>query len=376
MDRSIWDPSLRTVQSFLKRAVLLTLALLAGGCSTLGYYAQAVGGHLAVMRAARSIDDLVADPATDPALKKRLEQVGAAREFASRELALPDNGSYRAYADLGRPFVVWNVFAAPEFSVDPEQWCLPFAGCVSYRGYYDKANAEGFAAQLRQEGFDTHVAGVPAYSTLGYFNDPILNTFLRFGEWEAARVIFHELAHQLLYVRDDTLFNESFATAVEAEGMRRWLARSATAEQRQAYEAHQRRKAQFIALVADFRDRLRTVYIVYTAGRGPEEQRRAKAETMAEMKRSYAELKAGWGAYAGYDHWFAGEPNNAKIASVALYTQWVPAFERLLEQEGRDLPRFYRRVADLARLPQEKRLASLRELLPPSDRARVAQSRP
>lgn len=354
----------------LRSAPALALTLFLAGCSNLGYYTQAVGGHLDVLRATRPIHELVRDPATDPELRKKLEEASAIRQFASRELALPDNASYRAYADVGRPYVVWNVFAAPEFSVEPEKWCMVFAGCVNYRGYYSRDDAERFASELRQQGFDTYVGGVPAYSTLGFFDDPVLNTFLHFGDVEVARLIFHELAHQLLYVRDDSAFNESFATTVENEGIRRWLARSPNQERRRAFALHQQRKAQFLAFVDAWRDKLGALYAV---NRPAEEQRRAKAQATAEMKRAYAQLKASWGGYPGYDKWFEQDLNNAKIASLTLYTQLVPAFEALLAREGHDLPGFYRRVAALARLPKAERMAALNDLTPAAGRLELAR---
>lgn len=338
-----------------------TLCLLAGGCTNIAYYAQAVEGQIRLMASTRPIPEVVVDAATDPGLRRRLERASAIREFASRELALPDNGSYRAYSDLGRPYVVWNVFAAPEFSVEPQQWCLVFIGCVSYRGYYDKNDADLYAGDLRQAGADTYVGGVPAYSTLGYFNDPVLNTFLRFGDVEVARIVFHELAHQLVYAEGDSAFNESFATTVENEGMRRWLMRSATPERLRDFETQQERKAQFHRLVSDSRDKLRAIYISSLA---PDAKRRAKTEGFAEMKRTYADLKATWGGYGGYDQWFSQPLNNAALGSVALYTQWLSAFHAVLEQEGGSLPRFYLRVAALAHLPKTERSAALDQLLP------------
>ncbi|MDD5330670.1 MAG: aminopeptidase, partial [Sulfuricella sp.] len=199
----------------MNKALAIAAALFISGCANLGYYSQAVGGHLHVMNAAHPIRDVLQDPAADPELKHQLEDVAAIREFASRELALPDNNSYRAYADLGRPYVVWNVFAAPEFSVEPEKWCMAFVGCVNYRGYYDRADADRYADALRHRGLDAFVGGITAYSTLGLFDDPVLNTFLRLGDTEVARTLFHELAHQRLYVKGDSVFNESFATTVE-----------------------------------------------------------------------------------------------------------------------------------------------------------------
>jgi len=343
-----------------KKLFIVVMVLLLAGCASLGYYAQAVGGHLKVMSAARPIGEILQDPATDPALKKKLENAHAAREFASRELALPDNNSYRSYADLGRPFAVWNVFAAPEFSVEPEKWCMVFVGCVNYRGFYDREEAERYAGELRRSGLDTYVGGIPAYSTLGYFSDPVLNTFLRLGDTEAARIIFHELAHQLLFVDGDTEFNESFAATVENEGLRRWFARNGAPEQntmaQQAFAAQQQRRAQFVQLVDEYRKKLRTLY---AAHQPPEEMRLAKADIVADMTQAYAIMKRAWGGDTRYDKWFEADLNNAKIASLSLYTRLVPAFEAMLEKEGRDLPSFYRRVAEISRLPKAERLAVL-----------------
>lgn len=345
----------------LRTIFVMVLCLLAVGCTNIAYYAQAVKGQLQIMAAARPIPELVNDAATEPGLRQQLERTIAIREFASRELALPNNGSYRSYADLGRPFVVWNVFAAPEFSVEPQQWCFIFTGCVNYRGYHDKNGADLYAGELRQAGADTYIGGVTAYSTLGYFNDPVLNTFLRFGDQEAARIIFHELAHQLVYAKGDSAFNESFAATVENEGMRRWLMQLAAPERLRDFEAKQERKAQFHQLVANTRDKLRAIY---ASSQTPDAKRSAKAEVFAEMKRIYAGLKASWGGYGGYDQWFNQPLNNAALSSVTLYTRWVPAFHALLEQEGGNLPRFYQRVAALAKLPKAARSAALDQLMP------------
>ena len=345
----------------LRIILATTLCLLVVGCTNIAYYAQAVKGQMWLMAATQPIREVVNNSATDSGLRQQLEQTIAIREFASSELALPNNGSYRSYADLGRPFVVWNVFAAPEFSVEPQQWCMIFVGCVNYRGYYDKNNADHFASELRQSGIDTYVGGVPAYSTLGYFDDPVLNTFLRFGDQKVAHIIFHELAHQLVYAEGDSAFNESFATTVENEGMYRWLTRSAASEQLRDLKTQQERKAQFYRLVADTRDKLRAIY---ASSMAPDAKRLGKMEVIAEMKRTYADLKVSWGGYGGYDQWFKQPLNNAALGSVSLYTQWVPAFHALLEQEGGSLPRFYQRVAALAHLPKIERSAALDKLLP------------
>lgn len=347
------------VSSRLKAALIALAAVLVSGCANFGYYTQAVGGHLDLLRAKRPINEIVEDKTTDPGLRKKLEQVNAIREFAIRELALPDNNSYRSYADLGRPFAVWNVFAAREFSVDNEQWCMPIVGCVSYRGFYDRKEADQLARALRAEGLDTYVGGVPAYSTLGYFDDPVLNTFLRFGDTEVARLIFHELSHQVVFAEGDTVFNESFATAVENEGMRRWLEKAGKPEVQRGFAARQRRKTEFAELVLGYRVKLRAAYAKPSA---EVEKRQAKSELIAEMRLAYSDLKAGWGGYAGFDAWFETDLNNAKMATLGLYTQQLPAFEVLLEEEGRDFQRFYARAAALAEMPKDQRKAELARL--------------
>lgn len=345
---------------------LILAAMLAGplaACGNVAYYAQAVGGHFDVMGAARPVSELIGDPASDPILRKQLEEVQAIRKFASRELGLPDNNSYRSYADIGRPYVVWNVFAAPEFSLQPKSWCMLMVGCVNYRGYYDREQAEHLAADLRQEGYDTYVGGIAAYSTLGWFDDPVLNSFLRHGTLEVARIVFHELAHQLIFVKNDSPFNESFATAVENEGMRRWTAGPAAAGQHVAYASQQARKAGFARLMRDYRKKFEALY----ARPGPDDPRRqAKAELLDALRRDYAELRAGPAGRPGDGSLAGAEFNNARLVSFSLYNELVPAFEVLLEQENHDLPRFYLRVAELAALDKEARCKVLIGLLPPS----------
>ena len=347
------------------------LAMPLAGCGNLGYYAQAVGGHFDVMGAARPIDEIVRDPAGDPALQAQLREALAIREFATRELGLPDNGSYRNYADLGRPFVLWNVFAAPEFSLQARSWCMLMVGCVNYRGYYAREDAERLAAELREEGYDTFVGGVPAYSTLGWFDDPVLNTFLRPGTLEVARTVFHELAHQLVFVRDDTVFNESFATAVENEGLRRWTAGHLATAQRAGFEAQRARKEALVGLLRDYRKRFR---LLYETPRAADLQRRAKSDLLAALRADYAALKAGWGGYAGYDRVLGADFNNATLVSFALYGELVPAFEALLAQEQHDLQRFYRRVSELAALDKDERHGALARLLPAANLAATEES--
>jgi predicted aminopeptidase len=258
--------------------------------------------------------------------------------------------------------VVWNVFATGELSVQPVQWCFLMVGCVSYRGYFAKENAEAFAIETARMGYDVYVGPVPAYSTLGYFTDPVLNTFIHYPDYELARLLFHELAHQVVYARDDTVFNESFAVAVEQEGMRRWLARPGNAGQDAAFSRAQRIRAGFIALVQKHREALAALYRSDLAS---EAKRARKAEILRVLDQEYRKVRdEQWGGYAGYDAWFARTPNNAQLVSVAIYSQMVPAFQALLERESGDLPRFYRAVKELAALPRQEREEKLRALAP------------
>jgi len=342
------------------RWLLLAVMLpLLGGCATLNYYSQAVRGQLDMLRRATPIEEELRSDAVPAALKAKLRAVLRIRAFASRELALPDNGSYKRYADLGRRYAVWNVFAAPEFSVEPVTSCFPIAGCVSYRGYFSENGAQEAGAALRKKGYDVYIGGVPAYSTLGWFDDPVLSTFIQYPDAELARLIFHELAHQLLYVKDDTRFNESFAVTVERAGVARWLAQNGNARERASYERMGTIRAGFVALLIKYQGILKQYY---SQDLPLELKRKGKAERFAEMDEEYRQLKASWGGFAGYDRWFAGKPNNATLASVALYTELVPAFQALLAREGGDLPRFYAAVKQLAKLPKDERDARLLSL--------------
>ena len=311
-------------------------------------------------RKAQPIAKVTADPATSAELKAKLEGVVEMRDFASRELHLPDNGSYRSYADIGRPYVVWNVFAAPEFSVKPKEWCFLFAGCVGYRGYFSKAGAEQFASELRAQRYDVFVGGVPAYSTLGWLDDPVLSTFVQYSDADIAELMFHELAHQLVYVQGDSTFNESFAVTVEREGVDRWLAAHGSEAQRRAFEREQARRQAFAELVAAYRDRLAQLY---AEPLDAQRMRARKEEVLTQMREEYGRLKQSWDGFAGYDHWFEQPLNNAQLASVTIYTQLVPAFQRILRESDGDLQRFYAEVKRLAALPKAQRDAELASLL-------------
>ncbi len=346
----------------LAGAILLT-TLVCGttGCSTLAYYAQSVNGHLDLLQRARPVPQWLADSQTGDRLKQRLVLSQEIRDYAVRELGLPDNASYRRYADLQRGAAVWNVVAAPELSLTLQTWCFPVVGCVSYRGYFDRASADAYAAQMRDSGLEVSVYGVPAYSTLGRLPfdalaDPLLNTFIDYPEGELARLVFHELSHQVAYAADDTVFNESFAVAVERIGGARWLSEPRRSAARDEYQKLDERRSQFRALTGDYRDRLRAIY---ESERAEVDKRSAKATLMAQLRSDYERLKLErWAGYSGYDNWFAGA-NNASFGVLAVYSELVPSFEQLFERQGRDFPRFYSEVQRLAALPLQVRRAAL-----------------
>ncbi|MBG6074675.1 aminopeptidase [Polaromonas sp. CG_9.11] len=356
--------------AWTRRKKLLAAALAAAslaGCADLGYYWQSVNGHLTMLNAARPVNDWLGDAQTPALLKNRLALAQRIRRFAVTELGLPDNPSYQRYADLHRSAVVWNVVAAPELSLTLKTWCFPVAGCVGYRGYFSEAEARAEAERLAAEGLETSVYGVPAYSTLGWMNwaggDPLLSTFIGYPDGELARLVFHELAHQVAYAPGDTGFNESFATAVERLGVQRWLdapAGGGSDEARQAYQRFDGRRRQFRALAAATR---RELNAIYKPKKGFAQDLRAqlalKTIAMQHFREDYAQLRATWDGYAGYDLWVA-RANNASFGAQAAYDESVPAFEALFEREGRDWQRFYGAVRRLAALPRAERDARLK----------------
>jgi predicted aminopeptidase len=334
----------------MKRASAILLALALAGCETVSYYAQAVGGHFDLKARSRPLAELLADSQTPADLRERLVLAQSLREFASHKLALPDNGSYRSYADLDRPYVVWNVVAAAEFSLKAVESCFPVAGCVTYRGFYAREDAERHAASARERGLDAFVYGVPAYSTLGMFDDPLLSTFIRWGDAEVARLVFHELAHQLVYVRGDTAFNESFAVAVEREGVRRWLASAGRSDDLAKFLQAREREREFGRLLAETRTRLDALY-----------RSRIAPEEMRERKRAEFERLAAEPVYRRHAGGYVSGPNNALLAAFASYSQLVPGFERTLAASNGDLQAFYARVKALSRLDKAERTRQLED---------------
>ena len=341
--------NINSIVATIRAAVAIALiAAFSGGC----YLWQSAEGQFSLMSKRKPISRVIDEPTTPAGLRAQLKSVTAIRDFASRELGLPDNGSYRKYADIGRPYVVWNVVAAPEFSVDPKQWCFPIVGCVAYRGYFVESRARRFAAGLHAKGFDVVVGGVAAYSTLGHFDDPILSSMVGWDDVELAAIIFHELTHQLLYVPNDVSFNEALATTVEEEGVRRWLKQQGRDKDLADHLVQQGRYLEVIALMTETRNRLRTLY---ASDLPPPLMRERKRETFEELRQAYAALRAPWGAHAPFEAWFAEDLNNAYLASIATYYTCVPGFERELKAVGGDLPAFFRRVRRLAKLDPQQR---------------------
>lgn len=335
------------------RNVVRALALWLGACALSGCYVlQAARGQLDIAARQRPITQVLASSTTPDRLRQRLQYVAQAREFASRELGLPDNDSYKSYVDLERPYVVWNVFAAPELSVEPRQWCFLIAGCVVYRGYFNERAAQRYALKLQTRGYDATVGGVPAYSTLGHFDDPILNTMMQWNDAQLAAMVFHELAHQVVYVPGDSKFNEAFATTVEEEGLSRWLKFKDRADELRQWTLRRQRADEFYALLLSTRDRLDELY--KSSLPKPEKQIR-KQQQFGRLKFEYTQLKQKWHGYNGYDSWFDRRLSNADLVAVATYQSCVPGLQRLLAGVGGDLPRYYDEAGRLARADKTER---------------------
>ena len=328
------------------------------GCTSASYYAQALEGHVQIMAARKNVGKLIHDPSTPVALRTKLTSASAIRRFATDELALPDNSSYRSYVDIGRDNVTFAVFAAPQFSLTPITWCFPVFGCVPYRGYFSQKSAAESAGDLRRKGLDVYVSGVTAYSTLGWFSDPLLSTMLRQDDTYIASLIFHELAHQKIYVNNDSAFNEAFAVAVETSGVRKWLRVTGNRAGLRRYEAGRKRSADFLGLIAQTREELRQVY---GSPRAPQQMAAAKKATIDRLRVRYRQMRdKRWAGYSGYDAWFNSPINNAKLAATSVYGEQVPAFLRLYDLCSGDYPRFYASVRRIAALPQPSRAEALR----------------
>ena len=343
------------------RILLLILAVLyLSGCAELAYYTHAAGGQLEVISAREPIEDVIENPATNNQTRRQLLLVQQARTFAVKELHLPDSDTFRDYADLKRPWVLWNVYATPEFSLELKQWCYPFIGCQGYRIYFDEDYAKQVAGELEQQGYETYIARSPAYSTRGWFADPVYNPMLHYDDPTLVGILFHELAHEKIYFTDDSQVNESFATIVQYEGLRRWMARRNDSPAYLEYRRDEEREERFVSMVLAFRQELESLYRQKISD---EVKRQRKQALFSSLRSKYEELKSQWDGYKGYDHWFNKPLNNARLAPVATYNGYLKAFQAMLKKQDGKLPAFYIKVEELSLMPGKKRRLILEQHL-------------
>ena len=340
------------LRQVLKLMFVLLFSAACLQCRSLPYYDQAIDGQMEILGKQEPISELIEDPDTPAKLREKLIFIQEVRDFAAKELHLPVNDHYLSYVELNRPYVVWNVYAAPEFSLTPKTWCFPIVGCVAYRGYFSEQDAHRFGDSLQQEGYDVFITGAIAYSTLGWFDDPVLSTFANLSEPAIAALIFHELAHGLLYIKDDTAFNESFATAVEQEGFRRWRMAANDPKGHENWLSKRRRRQRFINLVSKYRAKLE---VLYQNGLPMSKRRNQKATIFNQMKSEFIDLKSIHANLATYETWFKHPLNNAQLISVSTYHDWVPAFGEILSESGGDLKTFYRRCRQLSKKAPSER---------------------
>lgn len=335
-----------------KTLLLCVIVATLSGCGSLSYYLGAINGHAEILNRQRPISEVIADPDTSEALREALLDIQQTRRFAVEALQLPDNDSYRYYANIERDYAVWNVIATPALSIEPRQWCFLFAGCLNYRGYFSQNKAQNYAERLQQQGYDTYVAGARAYSTLGWFDDPLLNTMLLRDEARRVGIVFHELAHQKLYLANDPIFNESFAVFIEQEGVKRWFTARGHHEEADRYQQTLERRARFHALLLETRRKLAQLY----ASEQPESIKHAhKQRIFTQLTQNYRRLKQQWQGYDAYDAWMQQPLNNAHLALIATYREQVELLEHLLERLGGDLTAFYAEVQRLGKLSREER---------------------
>jgi predicted aminopeptidase len=321
-------------------------------CADLGYYLHSVDGHFDIIGRRQSIDELLENQRVEEKLAQRLRLVQEIREFAFSKLELPESGSYSDYADLQRPYVLKNLFAAAEFSVSAKKWCYPVVGCAGYRGFFNEQRLQEFVTGLKADNYDVYVAWVSAYSTLGWFDDPVLNTFVHWPETRLAGLIFHELTHQLLYIDGDSRFNESFATAVQQIGVELWLQHQDRQADLQRYREQLQNRSKVFALIHAARADLDRLYREDIA---VDEMRQRKGVRLQALRQDYQELTTSFAEPEGFARWFAGELNNAKLLSVSTYHDWVPVFRWLYQQQGGDIAAFYHQVEELGELDVAQR---------------------
>jgi predicted aminopeptidase len=343
----------------LRVILIIGSGITVSGCSSFGYYMDLMAGHSELIEHRKPIVDLIASKETRPKLRELLKRSVDIRNFATKILYLPENDSYRLYADIKRPYAVWNVVAAEEFSLQPKQWCFLIVGCLSYRGYFLKEDATKYANELGTEGYDVYLSGARAYSTLGWFDDPLLNTMMYKSEAYRAGIIFHELAHQVVYVDDDSAFNEAFATTVEEEGIQRWFAANQKKEEYEKYLEAKQRDHQINELLRSTRMKLKDLY---ASNQSTNVMRAAKKMIFAEMRKDYEKLKKSWKGYNGFDDWMYKNLNNAHLLLVATYHDLVPAFRYLLHEQKNDMKKFYQAVKALGTLDKDKRHKHLTQM--------------
>ncbi len=345
--------------NILKYTTLILSAITLSACSSFGYYMDLMAGHSELLEQQKPVSDILADKDTKSKLRQLLKTSQNIRDFASKELYLPENDSYRMYADIKRRFVVWNVVAAKEFSIKPKKWCFLFVGCLSYRGYFSKEDAIIYANELKSEGYDVYVAGASAYSTLGWFDDPLLNTMMYKSEAHRAGIIFHELAHQLVYIDDDSAFNEAFATTVEEEGINRWMTKSGKTKEYDEYLLDKKRDVELNQLLQTTRDKLK---VLYDTNISTDKKRASKKRLFSLMQKKYQQLKKTWGGYNAYDKWMSQELNNSHLLLISTYHELVPAFKAMLEKENNNLKNFYLAVEKLGEFDKKDRKNKLIKL--------------
>lgn len=344
-----------------KTGLVIVLAIMLQACSGIGYYWEKVQGHAEILNNQRAIQDVIDDPKTNTETRQRLKSAQQARLFATQVLKLPDNDSYQNYVDIQRDYVVWTVVATPPYSIEAKQWCFFIVGCLSYRGYFSKQSAEEFAAELKKQNMDVYISGTRAYSTLGWFDDPLLSTMLYKSEAYRVGIIFHELAHQQMYVENDTAFNEAFASTVELAGIKAWFEHKNDQQGFNNYSLSKKRDQAFKKLLLQTRQQLKELY---ATTKQPSAMQRGKENIFKKLKIKYQQLKTGWGGYSGYDKWMAKKLNNAQLALIATYNDWIPAFMALLKKSNNDFELFYNKVKQLSEKEKPQREKALLKLLP------------
>ena len=340
--------------------IILIVSIFLQSCSSLGYYWEKIQGHAEIVNNQVPVQDVIDNPETSSIVRERLINVQAARDFATKVLQLPDNESYRNYVDIGRENAVWTVVATQPYSIKPKEWCFFIVGCLSYRGYFSKQKADEFAEELKKQNMDVYVSGTKAYSTLGWFNDPLLSSMLYKSEAYRVGIIFHELAHQKIYVEDDTASNEAFASTVELEGVKTWFNQAEKKHMYKDYLISRQRDEDFKNLLKQTRRQLNTLYNNESKKVDVEKQ---KVKVFELLQVAYKEFKHRWDNYSGYDKWMSNKLNNAHLALISTYNDRIPAFQALFKKANYDYKSFYEKVEQLMSIEKNKRIIELDNLM-------------